>query len=264
MTDVIEGNDQTDEATQAASAEATDAQPQYTEVEQIALDAGWKPAAEWKGEGHQTAADFLKHKARKGDDSASEVKRLEKRLEKVGKATDRLLEQALAEQRADLEAAHAQAVADNRPGEARKIARQMDNLEDKGSDYADDFRTRNPWYEKDEEATALAFGICERESKKNTPPERQLELAEAAVRKRFPELFKDGAEATGERKPTNIPALSGPGSRAPVARTKNFENLPPEAKAGCASFEKHLKNSTPEKVALFRKNFAANYYEENA
>lgn len=230
------------------------------EIEALAAEAGWKPADQWKGDGHMPASDFLKHQVARARDKSDEVKNLSKRMDKIARTSAAMLERQLAEQREELEGRHADLVAANKPAEARRVAQQIDRLEaaGDGDDLAADFKTRNPWFEKDDEATAFAVGICEREARKNTPPERQLELAEAAVKKRFPELFE---EATPARRVA--PAVSAPSSRSAPSRSRQFtaETLPPEAKKALHGFLGRM--DTPEKKQGFTKRYLEEYNKEN-
>ncbi len=231
------------------------------EIEALAAEAGWKPADQWKGEGHMPASDFLKHQVARARDKSDEVKNLSKRMDKIARTSAAMLERQLAEQREELEGRHADMVAANKPAEARRIAQQIDRLESTADsdDPATDFKSRNStWFEKDDEATALAFGICEREARKGTSQERQLELAEAAVKKRFPELF---SEATPARR--TAPAVSAPTSRAAPARSRQFtaETLPPEAKKALHGFLGRM--DSPEKKQGFTKRYLEEYNKEN-
>lgn len=77
-----------------------DEDAELSEVEQIAAAAGWKPKGDWKGEGHQSAADFLKSRAGAAKNAKREVKDLESRLDAI-EATSRV---TLDRQREQLEA----------------------------------------------------------------------------------------------------------------------------------------------------------------
>lgn len=261
MTDTLEAP--VDEVTTEQVEGAQEAQ-QHTdapEIEALAAEIGWKPADQWKGDGHMPASDFLRHQAAKAKDKSDEVKSLAKRMDKIARTSATVLERQLAEQREELEGRYADLVAANKPGEARRVAQQIDQLERSGDDddVAADFKTRNAsWFEKDDEATAFAFGVCEREARKGTSPERQLELAEAAVKKRFPELF----EAPGAALRRTAPVVGAPTTRAAPSRSRQVtaENAPPEVKKALGGY---LARLPKEKHADFTKRYLDEYNKEN-
>lgn len=263
MTDALDADTGTDNALHNDAGEDNNDTIQHTdspEIEALAIEAGWKPADQWKGDGHMPASDFLKHQVARARDKSDEVKNLAKRMDKMARTSAAMLERQLAEQREELEGRYADLVAANKPAEARRVAQQIDQLgagEDT-DDVAADFKSRNAsWFEKDDEATALAFGICEREARKGTSPERQLEMAEAAVKKKFPELFES---APLKR---TAPAVGAPTSRAAPQRSRQFtaETLPPEAKKALAGYLNRI--DTPEKKQGFTKRYLEEYNKEN-
>lgn len=263
MTDTLDHADTGTDPALTDDASADDnAAPAHTdtpEIEALAAETGWKPGDQWKGEGHMSASDYLKHQAARAKDKSDEAKSLSKRLDKMARTSAAILERQLAEQRDELEARYADLVAANKPAEARRIAQQIDNLERTDEDPGADFKARNAsWYEKDDEATALAYGVCEREARKGTDPEKQLEMAEAAVKKRFPELFGDAAPAR-----RTAPAVSAPQSRSAPARSRQFtaDSLPPEAKKALTGYLARIESA--DKRASFTSRYLSEYNKEN-
>lgn len=262
MTDVMDtadtGADQALIDTGDTSGDSTPVNNDTPEIEALAAETGWKPGDQWKGEGHMSASDFLKHQAARAKDKSDEAKSLTKRLDKLARTSATILERQLAEQRDELEGRYADLVAANKPTEARRVAQQIDSLERVDDDPGADFKTRNSsWFEKDDEATALAFGICEREARKGTDPEKQLELAEAAVRRTYPHLF---GEAPQRKTPI---AVSSPASRSAPARSRQFtaESLPPEAKKALAGYLGRINE--PAKKTAFTSRYLSEYNKEN-
>lgn len=256
------------EATEVASAldgaEASaiiDQLQDSADVEALAVEAGWKPAGEWKGEGHMPASAYLKHQVARAKEKSDELKSVNKRLDKLSRTSGAILERALREQRDELEGKYADAVAANKPGEARKISQQIDALdqpEDDASVVAD-FKSRNAsWYGKDEDATSFADAVSVREAAKGKSFEDQLEAVDAAVKRKFPELF---GEPAALRK--TAPLVGSPQSRAAPSRSKVFtaDTLPPDAKKALSSYTARIPD--PKKQAAFTKDYLSTYNEEN-
>ena len=263
MTDTLEASAEADTGLDAGADDNTATQhTDAPEIEALAAEVGWKPADQWKGEGHMPASDYLRHQAARAKDKSDEVKSLAKRMDKIARTSATVLERQLAEQRSELEAKYADLVADNKPNEARRVAQQIDQLDRAGDDedVATDFKTRNAsWFDKDDEATAFAYGVCEREARKGTSPEKQLEIAEAAVKKRFPELFENPG-STALRRPA--PVVGAPTSRSAPPRAKGVtaETAPPEVKKALTSY---LSRLPKEKHADFTKRYLDEYNNEN-
>lgn len=237
------------------------AAPQLSEVEQLAVEAGWKPESEWKGEGHQSAAEFLKHQASSARDAKRQAKEHERRLERVQQTTEKLLRQQEAQLREELEGRHADAVAANNATEARRIAGEIQALEAQPvKEGFDDFKSRNDWFGSHEDASAYAFGIAQIHANRGADAATQFREVEKAVKTKFPELFGDAPPA--KKQATALPQVGAPGARTSPVKARTYEALPSEAKAASAAFEARL--DTPEAKAKFRKSYAETYWKENA
>lgn len=261
MTDTLDHQD----ADTGADDQINDAPPQDSEdIEALAIEAGWKPADQWKGDGHMPASQFLKHQVARAREKSDELKSLNKRMDKLARTSASIAQAQLREQREELEGKYADMVAANKPNEARRISQQIDQLEasDTPDDVAADFKARNAsWFDKDDEATALAFGVCEREARKGTSYEEQLEKAEAAVKKRFPELFQTAEPAIRRQ----APAVNAPSSRSAPARSREvtLQTLPPEAKRSLEGYLGKIDPKDTAKRESFTKRFISTYNEEN-
>lgn len=84
------------------------------------------------------------------------------------------------------------------------------------SSRAKDWATRNPWFMRNEEMTALALGVHERSIKQGVAPdsEEYYNAIDTAVRHRFPEMFSDAEESAPRRKSGSVVA---PGGRSTAA-----------------------------------------------
>lgn len=243
-----------DDTTPAATVEQSDADQggsqTPSDIDALALEMGWAPKDQWRGNPDEwkDAKAFLKTTVDINRTLSKDVRELKKTTERMAKTSATIMERALSEQREDLEHRFAAAVAANDPKAARDAQKALDQLDVPGeaTDHMTDFVARNPWFEKDQDAAAYAFAICERN--KTKPAEEQLRLAEEAVKKRFPEHFPDG------KKPQ--PAVNDPGSRiAATPKGKTFADLPRDAQAACVQFEKK---------GVKRADYVKSYFEENA
>lgn len=81
---------------------------------------------------------------------------------------------------------------------------------------ARDWATRNTWFMRNEEMTALALGVHERSIKQGVAPdsEEYYNAIDTAVRQRFPEMFSDAEESAPRRKSGSVVA---PGGRSTAA-----------------------------------------------
>lgn len=235
--------------------------PQLTEIEQLAVEAGWKPASEWKGDGHQSASDYLKHQAASARDAKRHAKEQDRRLERVQQTTEKLLRQHEAQLREELEGRHADAVAANDAKAARKIAGEIQALEAQpAKDDFEDFKSRNDWFGSNEEASAYAIGVAQLHANKGADAAKQFAEVEKAVKAKYPELFGEAPPA--RKQPNALPQVGAPGARTPSVKAKTYEALPAEVRSAGLAFENRLE--TPEQKAAFRTRLAKTYYEENA
>lgn len=79
--------------------------------------------------------------------------------------------------------------------------------------------SENEWFGKDEEMTALAFGVHERVVRQGVAPDSDAYYTaiDSAVRQRFPDKFEAPKESTPARKPSSVVAPGGRSS-APTPR----------------------------------------------
>lgn len=225
-----------------------------SDVEELAREMGWRPKEEWKGDdtAWKDAKAFVKHTVDVNRTLSKDVKGLKDQVSRMARTSGKMLEKALSEQKAEIEARFEDAVAAGDVRGAKKARADLQKLEesDAPDDAISDFKDRNPWFDTDPDAAAYAYAVCERH--KTLPPAQQLQKAEEAVRKRFPEHF--GEEPKKERRQ---PAVHEPGSRSSSARPggKTFNDLPADARAACLEYEKK---------GVKRADYVKTYFEENA
>lgn len=221
-----------------------------SDIDALASEMGWSPKDQWRGtpEDWKDAKAFLKSTVDINRTLSKDVRELKQTTHRMAKTSAAMMEKALVEQRQDLEADFAAAVAANDPRAAKAASQALSRLDQPGeaSDSVEEFTARNPWFTTDKDAAAFAYAICEQN--KTLPADEQLKLAEAGVRKRFPEHFPNPK--------TPQPAVNEPGTRtAATPRGKTFADLPRDAQAACISFEKK---------GVKRADYVKTYYEENA
>ncbi len=209
------------EAQQAAAEAGAD--PSIS-LEDLAREMGWSPKDAWRGDpdAWRPAADFLRSTVSVNKSLRAEIKDIKRTIEKTSTA---MAEEKLAKWKAELEAKFEEAVESGDKTAAKQVSAELAKLEQQqggGDNPEDAFAAENPWYGKDEEATALAQGVSFRLANQGKSVAEQLAAAKAAVEKRFPELF----EVTPKRK---APAsVHEPGSRGAGQRSggQGWNDLP--------------------------------------
>ncbi len=246
-----------------AAAEGVEA-PALTETEQLAQEMGWKPQTDYKGDPDKwrPAKDFILAERDISRTMRNEVKRLGNTVERMAAAGTKQTERMLNEQADRLNREFAQAVEAKDTRGAAKAAQGMRDLEataradQEGSDVR--FARDNPWYGKDDEATAYAVSVSQRLAAQGKSADDQLEAAATAVRKRFPELFET------ERKPARTaPTLHAP-TPSPAKRGKTFADLPPAVKQAAESHARLAASKfgvDPEKA---KASYASDYFADQA
>lgn len=225
--------------------------PAPSEVDALAAEMGWAPKDQWRGnpDDWKDAKTFLKRTVEINRTLSSDVRELKQTTQKMARTSAAIMERALLDQKEELEARFDAAVAANDPKAARQAQADLAKLSEPASGEPEgikDFESRNPWFGNDKEATAFAVSVCE--VNKHLSHDEQLKLAEDAVRKRFPEHFPEG------KKPQ--PVVNDPGTRiSATPRGKTFADMPREAQAACAAFEKK---------GVKRADYVKSFFEENA
>jgi len=214
---------------------------ELSDVEQLAAEMGWKPDGEGvPEEKRKSAAEWIKKEREINRGLKQDMRAMREQLNRMAEAGTKQTQRALKMQADELQAKFEDAVANRDTRGAAQAMQELNNLQAEAVNAAPvasvekDFATRNPWYNKDEDATAYAQAVSQREHAKGKSPAEQIEAVEAAMRKRFPELM--GAA------PTKVPAaVNAPGRAVPVKREKSFADLPPDVKRAAESYAKLYK-----------------------
>lgn len=238
---------------------------QPTPYDELAKELGWRSPDEYQGnEPFRSAEEYIKTAVKGTRSVRKDLKEVKQTLDRVVKASSIATEKAVKAERERLEAEYEARVEAGDAKGARAVNREIDKLDREAANpvnYEQDFASRNPWYGKDDEATAYAVSVSQREAQKGKPPEEQLEAAEAAVRKRFPELYDEPERKT--LTPRKAPAVNAPTSRASslAPREKGFADLPEAAKRSWAQFDKDFK-SRGFKDGYSQAEYAKDYWAE--
>lgn len=220
-------------------------------VEVLAAKAGWKPKDQWKGDQSKwtPAEDFLLH-------SATQNKSLRDQVKRTATVAERAIEQNRKKAIEDAQRQIAQAAEDGDKEAALKGAKALEQASAIGTTPRDDFRSRNAWFEDDEEATDLAIAAAQRVADKGGSVKEQFEAAEARVRKLRPDLFEDDA-APEDRPSRSAPAVQGGTRTSGAPRKKGWADMPAEARAV-------NEKAFVKKGLMTREEIADAYWQENA
>jgi hypothetical protein len=250
-----QGADQIDEVQEDADLKAS---PQS--IEDLAADLGWKPQDQYKGDPAKWrgAVEFIRAGQDIGNHLRKKTDALADKVERLVRTSAATTERMLREQEAELVAKFEQAVEDGDKTAAAKATRDLAAIDRQreASNPEADFARENPWYEKDDEATAYAVGISQRLAAQGKSVEDQLKAAAEGVRKRFPELFEDE-----KQKSRQAPNVNAPGTRqaAPQKREKSAADLPRDVRAAGEEFVK-MAEAKGRKYTI--EDYAKTYFTE--
>ncbi len=238
MADAALADDDAPEPIDAPEVEAPEVEtaPAEPTVADLAAGMGWSPKDQWRGDPDKwkPAAEFLKNTVDINRTQSRELKAIKSQVERMAATSAAIVEQQVAERVAAAEARFNAAVEAGDPQAARAATREIDRLQATARDADPEavFAAENPWYGKDDDATAFAIGISNRLANQGKTVAEQLEAAQEGVRKRFPELFNDKPAAKAP------PAVNAPASRAASSshREKGVNDLPMSARKAGETF----------------------------
>lgn len=249
--DDLPEEEEIEEAADADEGEG-DGDEDYSEIERLALEAGWKPGDKWKGEGHKDAASYLKDAAKAARNSRREARELQERmdaLEGMNRVALDRQEEAIWARAEELKAAAIERGGRDAVGEVAEIEAIRDeelaklsgvqaqpniklNALDKRAIaqnaawiISEEAFSDPELVEEADEALDLYTTEFNRVLEKTGSQAEAHERAGVAIKKAFPHHYRDGGQARGRRMPEVSRGFSADrGGRAPV-------RLPPEAMA---------------------------------
>lgn len=236
---------------QGAEGQAAEPNP---EAERLAGLMGWKPKEQWKGD--QTtwrpAEDFLRETVEVNRNMRAQQRTSETKLARVVAEVAKLSNNERQRMGADAEARLRLAVEEGKTDDALKILKEVEAGRQPTEPAAfTSFKERNAdWYSVDPEATAYVHSLDQQFAaaaggpQNVTDPEAHFRRIDAAMKKRFPELYaaaddeEDDPPARRRREPDEPQGRRAPlvarGNRAEASRSteKTASTLSREEKAG--------------------------------
>lgn len=190
MTDVTAAEPQDDEASASDTPADAGLSAEEAVLNPVAEATRWKPKDQWKGDPDKwvDAKTFLISQGASAKNLKDQVKRLTAMQEQ-------LVRQAHEKGQKEAEQRLAEAIEVGDAKAAKEAAHDLSKpLPPQADPQVSAWVTRNTWFLADEEANDLAQATAARSAKAGDPVSVQLEKAEAAVRKRFPEHFPDARQ----------------------------------------------------------------------
>jgi len=193
-------------------------------VEALAAKAGWTPKDQWHGDPDKwrPADEFLIVGKERMGSVSKELKTVREQMDHMARTSAALLEQQVAEKRAEFEARFDTAVEEGDREAARQARTQIDNLAvpqapvPEGRNFAE---KHSKWFGVDQEATAFAANRCDHYAKMGLSHARQLQAVENEMKPLFPDLFPPPAKAAATVAP---PA----GRTATAGSRESFHHMP--------------------------------------
>lgn len=220
--------DQTDETVTVTEPDAEGIPEPVAEA--LAKRMGWKPREEWTRDPEKwtPASQFLEGTASQVEDLRARNLKLQEEKERVARATAEMLEAERVRIRE--EALRTIRTAEDPEERAKAANRLAENAGPPPETRA--WLARNPWFETDPDAQALASATVNRLAQRGASIVDQLAEAESVVKKRFPEYFATGDEQrlSDVRRQAPTPPQVQQGSRATTSaapREKGFSDIPP-------------------------------------
>ena len=228
-------------------------------AEELAVELGWSPKDQWRGEESdwKPATDFLKRTVEVNRAVRKENKQISDKLSRLERTTGVMIDRVRQEEKEKLEAKFKEAVDVGDHETARELGKQLDEPAPQGGDPdVQAFVTKHSsWYDKDPVATQAARVIASQAAAEGLSVSEQLERVEAQISRRFPEYFD--APKPQAKPPASVSEPMGRTARTPASgRPKGYSDLPADARKAADDFER--------KAGVPKEQFAAEYWKENA
>jgi hypothetical protein len=207
--------------------------PQYTPMEERALEMGWRPKEEFEGDEVDfiDAAEFVRRGPlfEKIETQNREIKAVKKALESFKEHYTKVQETEFNRALAQLKVSQKQALVDGDTDLFYELNEEIDSAKEKVAELKADqgkpiaeepplnpqfvaWKNRNPWYDAQSYMRVFADDLGTELAAKGETPDVILKKVEAAVRKEFPNKF---------RNPNRDTAQSVEGSSTRSTRTSN-------------------------------------------
>lgn len=225
-------------------------------VADLARELGWAPKEEFRGdpEKWRPADEFIREGRNIQRSMSDKLRGLEETQSRIARISEQLISDKVAERDAYWQQQLDKAVDDGDHEAARKATAELRKASQPSQEASVPAESaawiaRNEWFEKDPLAKALAVDTAERF--KHLPVAQQLEMAERAVKRDFPEHFKQPAKQP--------PATQTGATRkaVPSNRKKGFADMP-------ADYQKVAREMVDRNPSLTLENFANSYWRDMA
>lgn len=201
-------------------------------VAKLAMELGWSDKSNFRGppDDWKPADEFIRASRDITKTLKRDLRELRSTVDHMGRTSATLLEQQLANQRAELESQFHQAVEAGDTAGARKAVAEIDRLETQAppppsniTPEGQSFAQKHNWFGKDDEATRYAISRADVYAKQGLTPARQIIAVEKDMREIFPDLFPAPAKPA--------PSVAQPASRtaSTAGRAKGFNDMPAAA-----------------------------------
>lgn len=224
-----------DNAQEAAQTSTSPAEGELELSRSVAKRLGWTPKEQWTRDPDRwrDAPEFLEQTASQVEALKERAKALDERVKRTAQAAAEAIEETRRQERQKAQAELRAAAEAQDPEAATLAAEKLARVSGPPAETIA-WLGRNPWFESDPEAQALAKGVVDRAARAGATISEQLEAGEAAVRKRFPEHFP---KETKTEKPKEEVRLSQSNITPPAVATgsrggsgqpkeKSFSDIP--------------------------------------
>lgn len=193
--------------------------PQYTPMEERALEMGWRPKEEFEGDEVDfiDAAEFVRRGPlfEKIETQNREIKAVKKALESFKEHYTKVQETEFNRALAQLKASQKQALVDGDTDLFYELNEEIDSAKEKVAELKAEqgktiteeppvnpqflaWKNRNPWYESQSYMRVFADDLGTELAKNGEAPDVILKKVEAAVRKEFPNKFRNPNKDTAQ------------------------------------------------------------------
>jgi hypothetical protein len=225
--------------------EVVESEPQYTEVEQRAMDMGWKPLDQWDGDkaDHRTAKEYLDRGELLGKikQQGSELRELRDSVRLLSDHNRKVHEEAYKQAIADLKKAKVEALRNGEVEEVVDLDEQLDARRQElqviqntprqqpktpeASPIFQDWLSRNKWYSEDEAMQFWANGEAIKFARKTGRADESeiYKHLDKAVREEFPHKFKRAAAPAPDG--ASRRSAGGGGQTAPKSGDSDFKSF---------------------------------------
>lgn len=192
------------------------AAPQYTEVEQQAMEHGWRPKEEFQeqpGKKWRSAEEFMDRKPLydKLEEQSRKIKQLDQGLKTLADHNAGIEKAAYQRALNELKSAKTQALEAGDLVQVEKIRDQIDELKQappaavaganppQAQAEFESWQKRNGWYNTDEDLTAFADGLGNKLQKQGKTPAEIMATVEEKIKQVFPEKFTNPNKASAPK-----------------------------------------------------------------